>query len=174
MTFKFKINSTLFIIFTTTLIIASCSGSDKEKDNVNGSNPYVVLEKASWLIGTWQNNSAKGSSTEIWRKMNDSTYVGESYFVIESDTVSYEEFKLAQIGDRLSYTPTVRDQNNNKPVKFDLTSMTDKQLVFENLKHDFPQKISYTRINGDSLVAQISGEVDGKLQSMKFPMSRIK
>ncbi|PHR30041.1 MAG: hypothetical protein COA38_10970 [Fluviicola sp.] len=174
MTFKFKINSTLFIMLTLTLSIASCSGSDKEKDNVNGSNPYVELEKASWLIGTWQNNSSEGSSTEIWRKENDSTYVGESYFVIESDTVSYEEFTLTQIGGRLSFTPTVRNQNNNKPVKFDLTSMMNKQLVFENLKHDFPQQISYTQINGDSLLAQISGVVDGKLQSMKFPMSRIK
>jgi hypothetical protein len=47
-------------------------------------------------------------------------------------------------------------------------------LVFENPKHDYPKKITYTKINDDSLVAEISGILDGKPSSEKFSMKKNK
>lgn len=51
--------------------------------------------------------------------------------------------------------------------------MSETQLVFENLKHDFPQIISYTKVTSDSLVAEISGTKNGQKQKQIFPMKRI-
>jgi hypothetical protein len=45
-------------------------------------------------------------------------------------------------------------------------------LVFENPKHGFPSKISYTQITKDSLFAEISGIQDKKAVKEAFPMSR--
>ena len=40
----------------------------------------------------------------------------------------------------------------------------DRQtVIFENLEHDFPQRIIYRR-EGDRLIARIEGEVNGTLE----------
>ena len=126
------------------------------------------------MIGEWKNISSEGIATEIWINRNDTTYFGKSYFVVGKDTVSSETIKLEQIGKDLFYVPTVKNENNGQPVKFIVTVWTDNQLVFENAKHDFPQKISYTQITKDSLVAEISGIIEGKANSQIFPMKRVK
>jgi hypothetical protein len=160
------------------LAIASSFISCKNSNNINTTeNPltnFSELEKANWLLGEWQSNSPEGNATEVWEKENDSTFVGKSYFVIGKDTVSSESISLQQNGKDLFYIPTVKGQNNGQPVKFALTSSPNKQLVFENTKHDFPQKISYTQITNDSLLAEISGKMDGKQNSQKFSMTRVK
>lgn len=135
---------------------------------------FPQLEKASWLLGTWQNTSPEGIATEVWRQENDSVYAGSSHFVIGQDTVSSESIRLEASGLGLAYVPTVKGQNNDAPVRFTLSTATDKQMVFENPAHDFPQKISYTQINPDSLVAEISGTVEGQVQAQAFSMKRIR
>ena len=156
-------------------IIVSCNNSNKEKvTNNSTTNHYDEIEKANWLIGQWQNSSSEGNATETWNKLNDSTFRGESYFVVGKDTVSSETIGLEQRGKELFYIPTIKEQNGGQPVKFTLTNSSNNQLIFENPKHDFPQKISYTKISTDSLLAEISGIVEGKQNSQKFPMIKVK
>ena len=57
---------------------------------------------------------------------------------------------------------------------FKLTSLSPNQLVFENPTHDFPTKITYLKISQDSIVASISGLIDGKEKLEQFPMKKIK
>ena len=163
-----------FMVLALASTIISCSNSSITNTTDNTINGFNELEKASWLIGKWQNNSPEGNATETWEMKNDSAFAGKSYFVVGKDTVSSETISLEQNGKELFYIPTVKTQNNEQPVKFALTSSTSKQLVFENPKHDFPQKISYTQITNDSLLAEISGTMDGKQNSQKFPMTRVK
>jgi len=144
------------------------------QSNDTGIVTFNELEKANWLIGEWQNNLAKGNASEIWEKKNDSAYIGKSYFIRGKDTLSSEVISLEQTDNKLFYIPIVKGQNNGQPVKFVLTSSMSNQLVFENPEHDFPQKISYTLIDKDSLLAEISGMIEGKLSSQKYPMARIK
>jgi sarcosine oxidase delta subunit len=163
-----------FMVLAITSTIISCSNSSNTNTTDNTINGFNELEKASWLIGEWQNNSPEGNVMEVWEKKNDSTFAGKSYFVVGKDTVSSEIISLEQNGKELFYIPTVKDQNNEQPIKFALTSSASGQLVFENPKHDFPQKISYTQITKDSLLAEISGTIDGKHNLQKFPMTRVK
>jgi hypothetical protein len=163
-----------FILVAAASIIISCNSSIKPNSTDTNNNSFYALEKASWLIGKWQNNSTAGYASETWDKKNDSTYFGQSFFVIGKDTVSSETISLEQNGNQLFYIPTVKDQNDGNPVKFLLTSSKNSQLIFENPTHDFPQKISYTLLSNDTLLAEISGTMDGKPNSQKFPMTRIK
>lgn len=158
------------IALATASAIFSCNNSTAD----NNRKSFNELEKANWLIGEWQNSSPEGNATEIWAKQNDSTYSGKSYFISGKDTLSSETISLEQNGEELYYIPTVKDQNDGQAIKFIFTALTSKQLVFENPKHDFPQKISYTQITSDSLLAEISGAIDGKQESQKFQMTRIK
>ncbi|MGV3630345.1 MAG: DUF6265 family protein [Bacteroidota bacterium] len=151
---------------------ASCSQPGEQK--TAEQKEYTELQKASWFLGNWENNFPEGRATESWTQANDSTYTGSSFVVIGKDTVSSETIRLEERTGKLLYIPTVSDQNKGKEVVFTMTSSSSKKLVFENPGHDFPQKITYTKIGKDSLVAEISGRMDGKLHTEPFPMSRAK
>jgi hypothetical protein len=132
-----------------------------------------LLNKAVWLIGTWENRTSDGSIYETWEIVNDSVYAGKSYAANDMDTMVFETVQLRQKQENLYYIPSVANQNNSQPVSFKSTSVTENILVFENPEHDFPQKITYTRVNKDSLVAEISGELNGKKGSQTFMMRKI-
>jgi hypothetical protein len=129
---------------------------------------------ADWLLGNWENKSDDGHLLENWRKVNDSLYDGESYFIKGKDTLHFEKIQMKQKGEALYYIATVKGQNNDKPVTFMRNDTIEKQLVFENSKHDFPQKISYSQITKDSIVIQISGIQQGKPSSERFSMKKSK
>lgn len=152
--------------------LAACSGGEQGKEPAAVPENYALLKKADWLLGKWKSRSPEGEATEIWAIGNDSTYTGKSYFIAGKDTVSSESLVLMQAGGDLLYIPTVKNQNEGKPVSFTLTSYKDNTMIFENPKHDFPQKIRYTRITNDSLLAEISGVIEGKENAQQFPMKR--
>jgi hypothetical protein len=172
------------IMRKTTLLAAAILGSvllscKKENNETAAATPaepetkqYAELEKASWLIGSWGNTSKEGTLSENWVKANDSVYNGTTYFIAGKDTVFTENIRLEETNGRLAYITAVSDQNGGHPIRFEMTSGDDKMITFENPKHDFPQKIAYTKINNDSLVATISGMRDGKPAAETFAMKR--
>ncbi|NOT74372.1 MAG: hypothetical protein HOP08_05540 [Cyclobacteriaceae bacterium] len=155
-------------------IIILCFNACSRKANESQVKSYANLEKANWLLGKWGNNAGGAVITETWKTRNDSTFSGASYAVVGSDTVSSETISLAQIGSDVFYIPLVKGQNDGKGIKFKLTSSANDQLVFENPEHDFPQKISYSKISADSLMAEISGMIKGEARSEKFPLGRVR
>ena len=132
------------------------------------------IQKAAWVIGTWENIMAKGSVYETWSKSDVNEFSGKSYMVKEQDTIVFENIRLVREQNKLFYIPTVKNQNENLPVRFIAKTISETQLVFENLQHDFPQIISYTRINADSLLAEISGIKNGHERRQTFSMKRVK
>lgn len=132
------------------------------------------ISKAEWLLGTWENKTAKGSIYETWRKVNDHEFTGKSYRLKEKDTIVFETVQLIRDQNTLFYIPTVKGQNGNLPVHFIAKTVSESQLVFENRQHDFPQIITYKQDGTDALIAEISGVVNGKERKQTFPMKRIK
>jgi len=130
------------------------------------------ITKANWLLGKWETKTSDGNLSESWKQVNDSTFQGLSFFIKDKDTLHNESIILQQNGEDLIYNATIQGQNENKAVSFKMISGTDKQMVFENPKHDYPQKITYTLITKDSLVAAISGIQLGKPSSEKFGMKK--
>jgi hypothetical protein len=158
-------------IFILAVVFTAFIGCKKNEEK---NAKYTELSKANWLIGNWENELEGGTMTESWEKANDSTFKGASYFMKNKmkDTIHLESVELTERNGLVSYNPTVQGQNNDLPVVFKLTSATAKQLVFENPAHDYPQKITYTQITADSLVAEISGMQQGKPASEKYPMKK--
>ena len=131
------------------------------------------FNKATWLLGTWENKTARGSMYETWKKVSDRELAGKSYALNENDTIVFETVQLIQNEKGMFYIPTVKNQNNGMPITFTLTKISDTSMTFENSQHDFPQKISYTKITTDSLVAEISGIRNGSKRSQTFPMKKL-
>jgi hypothetical protein len=167
-----KLDKILFISLTTIVLIACSNQTDSNKETMIKTDDSIAMEQANWFLGSWQNKTSDGDFTEIWRQKNDSVYLGVSYVIVEKDTVFYELISLEQKNKKWNYCVSVKNQNNEQRVSFELTSMTSNQLVFENSKHDFPSKITYTKITQDSMVAKISGIIKSEEQTENFPMKR--
>lgn len=127
-----------------------------------------------WLLGKWENKSDEGNLLETWTKVNDSLFIGESYFIKEKDTLHSEKIQLKQKGENLLYVSTIKGQNNDKPITFVHKPEIEKQLVFENPKNDYPKKIIYKRIAADRLIIEISGIQQEKPSSDRYSMKKTK
>jgi hypothetical protein len=163
-------------IYTLAMIalLASCKKEETKTVETPVKAPREI-EKVAWLTGNWGSTSKEGSLTENWVKINDSVYHGESYFVTpKKDTVFSETVVLDEVAGKMAYTVSVPGHNEEKPVRFDLTKITETEMIFENPQHDYPNKIVYTQVKPDSLVAVIYGKQKGEEKSETFAMKKIK
>ncbi|WP_232227129.1 DUF6265 family protein [Flavobacterium commune] len=154
------------LLLSILLIASACKkNNNAEKD---------LIKKADWLIGNWENKTNLGTLSENWEKVNDSTFKAKSLFIKDKDTIHNESIILEQKGENLNYTTTIIGQNDNKPIRFQLNEDIENELIFENLKNDYPQKISYKKTSKTSLTTQISGLQSGKSSSEKYNMVKTK
>lgn len=159
----------LFLVLMS-LLVQSCN-----KYDANGKliKEYEEITKANWLIGSWEKKDSLGILSESWQTLDDSTFVGQSFYITsKNDTVHKETIELMQKGDFLIYSATVQGENNGVPTSFQMTESTDSLLVFENPKHDYPQKIRYQLNVDNSIIATISGEQNGKESSEGYLMQK--
>lgn len=153
------------VILAVVVVFIACQNKSEKN--------FDELEKMSWLVGEWEKKMPDGILTETWTKANDSTFTGKTLFIRDKDTLHSEEIVLTQKGETLLYIPTVKGQNDNKPVEFKITeSKIENEFAFENPKHDYPQKIVYKKVNETNLVATISGKQQGKSSSESYPMKK--
>ena len=106
--------------------------------------------------------------SENWEKVNDSTFKAQALFIKEKDSIHNENILLEQKGETLTYTTTIKGQNDDKPIHFKLIADNENEVVFENLKNDYPQKISYKKMDNNSITTEISGVQFGKPSSEKY------
>jgi len=154
--------TTRFISF---LILASFACSSAEKKGI---------ERVEWLTGTWLNKTKSSAIYEEWVRLNEQKLIGRSFLLENPDTVTLETIELIDERNTLFYIPTVSDQNNEQPVRFQMNNYTNNLISFENVDHDFPQVISYKRIGNDSLIATISGVRNGEKREVLFPIVSVK
>lgn len=107
-----------------------------------------------FLQGTWKVENK--DAYEHWDKLNDETFKGFSYKKSDGRMIISEYSEIKRKASRIVYTATVLSQNQGKGIDFQMTR-SDSVFTFENLSHDFPKKISYTKITNDILHVEISG-----------------
>ncbi|MBB1192308.1 hypothetical protein DNC80_01340 [Flavobacterium sp. SOK18b] len=152
------------LIILSVICIFSC--------NKNKTSEKEKIKAAQWIIGNWKYKTATGILTENWTKGNDSTLLGTSFYIQDKDTIHHETIVLQQNGDNLTYTATIKGQHNDQPVIFTLNNATEKTMVFENLKNDYPRTITYQQVSSQSIIAKISGIQQGKPSSEQFVLKK--
>jgi hypothetical protein len=113
--------------------------------------------KLSWLEGTWtRTNVTKPgrSAHERWEKSGEQELRGYGVTMQGQDTVFLEKITILIKDKAIHYVADV--PQNQQPVYFKFTEITESGFVCENPDHDFPKKISY-QLEGIKLKAQISG-----------------
>jgi len=123
------------------------------------SSQSANLKKISWLEGTWTRTDAEPgrSGSERWTKYSEAEWQGLGVNMKGSDTTFVEKIKLLLKDGNIYYVADVPE--NQQPVYFKVTTLTNHGFVCENPNHDFPKKIEYSH-DGNKMKATISG--DGK------------
>ena len=125
------------------------------------------------LEGTWVMQTKRGPLYESWKLHNNSELRSKSFKLDQSnDTIMLERVTLIENADGIFYIPVVEDQNNKQPVSFKLKSIYSRKYTFENLAHDYPQRIIYNLIKSDSIVARIEGTKNGKTMGSDYYFKR--
>jgi Domain of unknown function (DUF6265) len=129
------------------------------------------VDQLAWLAGTWSFERNGRTVTEHWLAPAGGTMLGVSRTIAGGRTIEYEFIVLrADESGQISYLakPSGQPEAVFKLVR---TSATD--VVFENLAHDFPQRISYALQPDGSLLAAIEGTHNGQARRVEFPYRRV-
>ena len=85
-----------------------------------------------------------------------------------------KEFEFMQIRATADHSlEFIAKPSGQAEATFTLLRQSDSETVFENLQHDFPQRIIY-RLEQGKLHARIEGKRNGAIQGIEFPMVRTK
>ncbi|HKQ18433.1 MAG TPA: DUF6265 family protein [Candidatus Eisenbacteria bacterium] len=127
------------------------------------------LARISWLAGCWEAVSPTRTIEENWTAARGHTMIGVGRTVRGDSLFEHEFIVLRERGDRLAYEAHPSGQASTV---FWSKEVTDSTVVFEDPKHDFPQRVGYRRVGSDSLVAWIEGSRGGKMRHIEFPYRR--
>lgn len=143
-------------LFACLALFVQCSDEPTTKD-------------LAWLQGNWENKEGEAYLFENWVINSDGSLTGTAYTLENTDTTFSEKVKLAFSTDGIYYQVNVQGSDSTS---FKLVECKKQEAVFENLEHDFPQRILYKLVNKDSLYARIEGLIDGKMQQEEFGYHR--
>ena len=133
-------------------------------------NPSKIF---SFVLGSWEMQTPKGKIVEQWSQGADKILKGKSYRVnAKGDSVLIETLQIRKIGKDVFYCSTVTNQNEGEEVCFKLISTKDQIYIFENVAHDFPQRIVYQNQGKNEMLAWIEGELNGKSRKSEFRYKR--
>lgn len=116
----------------------------------------------AWMAGDWKLCAGKNVIEEHWLGPADGLMVGVN-LTRTAKRASFEHLRVAATPEGWAY---VASPDGRPVTTFPIKSTGPSEVVFENLKHDFPKRITYRR-DGEALVAQISDET-GKGPSWRF------
>ena len=128
------------------------------------------IDRVRWIAGCWAAQNAQRTIYEQWTSPQGGAMLGTSRTVSRDSLVEYEFVVLREQGDRLAYQAHPSGQASTT---FLSASVSDSSVIFENLKHDFPQRVGYDRRSADSLVAWISGPRGTTTRRIEFPYRRV-
>lgn len=123
------------------------------------------LGKLSWMVGSWSDRKGDVDSEEHWIAPKGGVMLGLARTVRGDKGAFFEFLRIARTSSRFSYFASPQGR---PATEFPLLELGDKKVVFENLKHDFPQRISYWLAADGALHARIEGEVKGKKRQQEW------
>jgi len=138
---------------------------------VLGSAPATVQAQSAstaalaWLAGSWSGRDGASEHEEHWTAPRGGALVGMHRTVRDGKMVEFEFIRIEERDGTLVYLSMPGGQS--PPTAFPLKTIESERVVFENLAHDFPQRIIYW-IDSGALRARIEGNLNGKASSMEW------
>ena len=123
------------------------------------------IEKLAWMTGTWTQNKEGETVQESWLGPRGNMMAGVNLTSSAKRGTSFEFMRVVTTPTGLSY---LASPGGKSPTEFKLKEIGDKRVVFENLSHDFPQRVMYWIETDGAMKARIEGTVQAKARAMEW------
>ncbi|MBL7776598.1 MAG: outer membrane beta-barrel protein, partial [Saprospiraceae bacterium] len=120
----------------------------------------IIFRELTALKGVWFMPQDRGDRLQIWARDNDSTLSGRELRIKEEtgDTVLLETMRIELRGQVITFHQTIRGQNNNEPIPFELTLADFDGYLFENPEQVNPKKIRYRMLGNREIQVWTEGQ----------------
>jgi hypothetical protein len=142
--------------------------------SASASAQQARITDVAWMQGCWEMTVGDRVVEEHWTVPRAGTMLGVGRTTRGASLIEHEFVVLREEGDHLTYEAHPSGQS---PAVF--VSQTRKAgsaetpVVFENLMHDFPQRVGYQQKGADGLLAWVEGSRNGQVRRMEFPYQRV-
>ena len=151
------INKSYGLAIAAVLLLAGSASSQPSTERI---------ENLAWLAGCWEQARAGSElATEVWMRPAGKMMLGVARSVKGGNTTNYEFTRLEETEQGIFYV--AKPSQNKDETSFKLVKLGKQEAVFENLQHDFPQRIIYRRA-GDALFARAEGRSGGKTTGLDY------
>jgi hypothetical protein len=127
------------------------------------------IDQLAWLAGAWFGTDEGTETEEHWTAPKGNLMIGMNRTFMKPDKSAFEYMRIIQTDSGLVF---IAQPSGKSPSEFPAVELTSQSIVFENKKHDFPQRILYKLDDQGRLFARIEGVVNGENQSMEWLWSK--
>ena len=128
------------------------------------------IDAIAWMSGCWELTTPSRVVEEMWMKARGGTMLGMGRTIVRDSLTEFESTLIRAKDETLFYEAHPSGQPS---ATFPSIAISADSVVFELPEHDFPQRVGYTRIGTDSLVAWIEGTRNGRSRRLPFPYRRV-
>ena len=132
--------------------------------------PTPTIARVAWLAGCWEARRGSRVIQEHWMPPLGNTMLSVGRTVRGDSLAEFEMVIIRAGGAGLAYEAHPSGQ---PPAVFRSSALAAGSVVFENLAHDFPQRIGYEAQGGDALLAWTEGPVNGQVKRVEFHYRRV-
>lgn len=116
-----------------------------------------AAELPGWMTGTWRATTGEAISEEIWSAADGTLMTGTNRALAPGKKTWFEFLRIENRDGTLVY---IAMPAGNPATEFAAVKVEPSRITFENLMHDFPQRIIYWR-KAAQLCARVEA-TDGK------------
>ncbi|MGZ5434654.1 MAG: DUF6265 family protein [Pyrinomonadaceae bacterium] len=153
-----------FLCTTVLLLIACFEGL--------AQSPKPTINDLSWLAGCWEANLRGREANEQWMKPGGGIMLGMARTVAQGKAAEFEFTQIRE--DKAGSIYYVAKPSGQAEASFKLVKLQNKEAVFENPQHDFPQRIIYRLQRDGSLFARVEATDKGQTRGIDYPYKRAK
>lgn len=140
------------VILAVTFLLVNCKDAPKT----------IAISEMAWLQGSWM--SEDKSSVETWAIQGDS--LSGNVYSAGAKKIT-EVLSIKEVGNSWVYSARVLDQNEGNTIYFHLEDYSEGNLLFTNPDHDFPNSLSYSKLNDKTINIIIAGK-DGQSSTFRI------
>lgn len=173
-------NTTQSLILIFLLIIPlSCHTIDSNRASTSafehGSHETEIrssdpLHSLSWLAGHWAKTTDTLTQEEYWMPPKGGMMLGLHRDAPTQGNAFFEYLRIENTPEGIIYQASPQGRS---PTPFKLMETGDRSAMFENPKHDFPQRIRYWIDDEGILHARIEGKIKGVEKSSEWTYSKV-
>ncbi|NWJ50885.1 MAG: hypothetical protein HXX14_08470 [Bacteroidetes bacterium] len=156
----------IFATFFVLTAIISCNRKNNDSKE--------IFRKISWIEGNWINEK-DSTYHEIWKRTNDSTYIGISTSNNGKDSLVEENLKIILHKNTITFYNEIEEQTEEStPQAFTFSSSNSDTLIFTNKENFYPNKITYKHLTDNNISVKIERIGAGDTIKYEFILKRKK